>query len=92
MTLLAAHTKLAIVNIIFSVASQTIAAHWRRIFVLGSLLGMATLASDLHVRSVQRVLGSLVVIEIPQGPGTGVVATLATHTQFLFVLVFFLVT
>ena len=79
-------------NIIFAVAGQAIAANRRGIFALGRRLFVATFTTHLHVRAIQNVLGSLVVVEIPQAPGTGVMATLATHTQRLFVFVFFLMT
>lgn len=39
------------------------------------------------MRPVQPVLGPKVVIEAPDGPSTGVVASFATHTKSLFVFV-----
>lgn len=91
-TLITASTKLSVVNIIFSVARQAIAAQGRCILALGRVFLVATFAGDFYVRSGQGIFGTLVVVEIPQSPGTCVVAALATHTHFLFVLVFFLMT
>lgn len=77
-------------NIIFAVTGQAVAANRRCIFALGRGLFVATFTKHLDVCTIQRVLGSLVVVEIPQAPGSGVMATLATHAQLLFVLVFLL--
>lgn len=52
---------------------------------------MATLTNYLHVRTIERILGPLVVVEIPQAPGAGVMATLAAHAQRLLMFVFLLV-
>ena len=52
---------------------------------------MAGLTADLDVFAVQTVRGLLVVIEVPQRPGTGVMAVFAKGTELLLVLVRFLV-
>lgn len=75
-----------------SVTRQAITVQRSCTFPLERILRVATLASDLDVSSIQTVLGLLVVVKVPQGPGTGVVATLAEHTQLLFVFVLFLMT
>ena len=52
---------------------------------------MAGLTTDLDVFAVQTVRGLLVVIEVPQRPGTGAMAVFAKGTELLLVLVLFLV-
>lgn len=92
MTLVAARSKLAVVPIVGTMAIDAITANrcrslafWRRLLVTGFTAGFDVLA-------VESVAGFLVVIEIPQRPGTGVVAVLAQRAKFLLVLVAFLVT
>ena len=52
---------------------------------------MAGLTSDLGMFAIESVLGLLVVIEVPQGPGPRVVTVLTKRTQLLLVLILLLV-
>ena len=51
---------------------------------------MATLAGHLAVATIEQEIGALAMVEVPQDPGAGVVATIATRAKFLLVLVLFL--
>jgi hypothetical protein len=90
--LFAAHAELAVMHIVRPVAGHAIAAYGGRVFAFGRLLFMAAFAGHLAVRTVQQVLCSLVVVEIPQSPRSGVVAAVATHAKLQLMLVFLLVT
>ena len=90
-TLLTTSTKLPVVHVVSPVTRDTLAAQRRCGLTLRRILFMATLASQFAVLADQAIAGLLVVIKIPQGPGTGVVATLALNAKFLLVLVLFLV-
>ena len=72
-------------------ACQTVATHRRCIFAFGCFLGVTFFAADLAVRTIKHVFGALVMVEVPQSPRPGVMATLTTQAQFLLVLVFFFV-
>lgn len=69
-------------------AGDAIAAHRRSFFALRCDLLVAALAFHFSVSPVKQILGPLVVVEVPQGPGPDVVTTLAALTQCELVLVF----
>lgn len=92
MALFAAHTKLTVMDIFGPMTRHAVVAQRRGILAFGCLLLVTALASHFTVRPVKFVFTAFVVIEVPQLPGTGVVAALATHTKFELVLVFLLVT
>ena len=89
--LLAARTKLTIMNVRSAVARHTRVTQRRSVLVLGRFLDVAAFALDLAVRAVQHVLGAFVVVEVPQRPRAGVVATLTAHAQLQFMAVILLV-
>lgn len=72
--------------------SDAAAAQGSRGFAFGRFLLVATLARHFAVLTVEPIGRTLIVVEVPQRPGAGVVATLATRTKLLLVLVFLLVT
>ena len=92
MALVATCAELAVVQIVDSMAGDTVTtqrcgrlAFWRHLFVTG-------FATNFEVLAIQAVLGLLVMIEIPQSPGPGVVAAFTQRTKRLLVFVFLHVT
>jgi hypothetical protein len=83
MTLLTSHTELSIVGIVTAVATYAVAANGRCIFTFRSCLLVATFAGNFAVRALQTVFSLGIVVEAPDGPGSGVVASVAAHTKFL---------
>lgn len=81
--LFAARTKLAVVGVIAAVAGNAIAANRCCILSCGCCLLVATLAADFAVCAFEPVFGLGVMVETPDGPGSGVVAGVAAHTKFL---------
>jgi hypothetical protein len=80
MALLTSNAKLPIMHIFTLMARNAIASHVRCIFALRRFISVAAFTSDLAVSPVQYVLGALVVVEIPQLPGSGVMAILTAFT------------
>jgi len=91
MTLLTAHAKLAVMDVLILVTTDAITAQWGCILASRCLLLMATRTTDFPMRAVKHIFGLLVVIEVPELPGACVVAGLALHTQGQLVLVFLFV-
>lgn len=79
MALLAADTKLPLMHVFGLMTRHTIAAHRGGIFALGCFVLMAAHTSYFAMRTVEHVFGSLVMVKVPQTPGTGVVTALAAH-------------
>jgi hypothetical protein len=90
-TLLTAHTKLTVMHILTLMARDAIASQVRCIFAFRCFFLMAAFTGKLAMRAVQSVIGAFVMIEIPQLPGSGVMAILTAFTEFEFVLIFLLV-
>ena len=91
MTLITAHTELAVVQILRAMAADAFTAQRCNRLALGRLLLVARFAIELAMHSVQAVLGLLVMIELPQTPCARVVAILTKCAQRLLVLVLLLV-
>ena len=70
---------------------HAVAAKGCSILVFGGLLLVTLDTTDLAVRAIEHIFGSLVMIEVPQDPRPCVVTTLTTLTQGEFVFVFFFV-
>ena len=88
MATLALLAKPSLMNVLAIVATGT--GIRRQHLVAGHRLLMAIGAFGLLVGSVNPVLGAFVVVEIPDFPVAGIVATLALLAQTQFVLVFLL--
>jgi hypothetical protein len=80
MALLTSDTKLAIMHVFALMARNAIAAHVRGVFAFRRFFLVTTLASNLAVSTIQYVLGAFVVVEIPQLPGSGVMAIFTAFT------------
>jgi hypothetical protein len=68
--------------------TDTCASHRCSILALRSRLFVATLTTYFAVCTIQQILGSLVMVEIPQLPRPGVMTTLTFFTQCELVFVF----
>ena len=79
----------ALMNIVALMASIT--TGWGRQFYVICRLGVAILTFDFLMATVKLVLGSLVMIKVPDCPIAGVMARLAFLAQAQLVLVFLLV-
>jgi hypothetical protein len=87
--LLAAFAKLAIVNIIARVAADACGSQRGRRLSLRSRCIVATFAAGTLVSAFQTIVGTTVVVKIPERPGPCVVTGFAAHSepQFVFVLI-----
>ena len=90
-TLITAHTELAVVQILRAMAAHAFTAQRCNRLALEGLLLVTRFAIELAMLSVQAVLGLLVMIELPQTPCARVVAILTKRAQLLLVLVLLLV-
>ena len=91
MALLATRTKLAMVQIVRTMTADAITSQRRSSLAFWRLLLVTGLTTDLGVFALQAIFGLLVVVKLPERPGTGVVAVLAKRAELLLVLVFLLV-
>jgi hypothetical protein len=90
-TLFATGPKLAIVHVIRAVAADAGTADNRCIFSPRSGFLVTAVTGNLAVRTIQSISRPAIVIKVPNGPCTGVVAGFAAHSESLFVFVFILV-
>jgi hypothetical protein len=80
MALLTSDAKLAIMHVFTLMARNATAAHVGCVFAFRCFFLMAAFTSDLAVSPIQYVLGAFVVVEIPQLPGSGVMAIFTAFT------------
>ena len=89
--LFAANAELAVVDVVAPMTGDAGVAHRRGVAALGRLALMAGFAGHLAVRTVELVVGALVVVVVPHRPGPRVVTRLAALTEPELVLVVLLV-
>lgn len=81
--LLAAHSELTIMGVVAAVAGDAITANGGSNFASRCCLFMTAFTGDIAMRTLQPVFGLGVMVEVPDGPSSGVVTGIAAHSKLL---------